>query len=92
MLFSYSGAGVHFSVVSQKDSDDVGLVGPGRQMERGLAAHRRSVGVGAVLQQEDDDVHTAHEAGHVKRCQTGLYAHNSDIDEIVNIIFFNCNY
>jgi hypothetical protein len=41
-------------------------------VQRGLAPHGRLVGAGLVLDQEDDDVHAAHEAGHVQRSQSGL--------------------
>ena len=41
-------------------------------MKRRLAAHGRRVGIGSVLQQEDDDVHAAHEAGDVQRRQSRL--------------------
>ena len=62
-----SGSGIDFGVVAEENADDIRLVGPGCQMERRLAAHRRRVSVGSLLQQEDDDVHAAHETGHMQR-------------------------
>ena len=41
-------------------------------MERCFSPHGWSVGVGSLLQQEDDDVHAAHKTRHVQGRQTGL--------------------
>ena len=41
-------------------------------MQRGLTPDRGLVGAGLVLDQEDDDVHAAHEAGDVKWGQSRL--------------------
>ena len=70
--FTYPRSSVHLRSVSEQDSDDVCLVGSGRQMERRLSADRRFVRRGLVLDQVDHDVHAAHEGGNVEWGQAGL--------------------
>ena len=73
----YPGSSVDLRTIAQEDADDVGLVGPGGQVERRLTPDSGHVGVGLVLDQVDDYVHAAHEAGHVQgrqpRLQTNTY-------------------
>lgn len=69
---TYSGLGIHSSSVPEQDADDVRLVGTSSQMQSCLSAHGGCVDVGPMLDQVDDDVHVAHEGGHVEWGQTGL--------------------
>ena len=66
------GARVDGGAVAQQDAHDVGLVGARRQVQGRLAAHRGHVGQRAVLDEEDDHVQAAHEAGHVQGGQARL--------------------
>ena len=68
----YPGLGVDVRAVAEQDSDDVGLVGAGGEVERRFTARRLVVWVGAGLQQEHGDVHVAHERRHVQRRQARL--------------------
>ncbi len=71
-LSTHPGPGVHLGAVPEQDPDDVGLVGPGGQVQRGLAPDGGLVRGGLVLDQVDDDVHAPHEGGHVQRGEAGL--------------------
>ena len=73
---TYSSSGVHLGVVAQEDAHNVGLVGSGGQMKWRLATHRRCIGARSVLQQVDDNVHAAHETGHMQWSQTRLATRN----------------
>ena len=46
---AYPGSSVDLCPVPEEDPDDVGLVGAGGQVERGLPAHRRLVRARLVL-------------------------------------------
>ena len=63
---------IDVSPVSQKDANDVGLVGSRRQVECRLPTYGRHIGVGTMLDQEDDDVHVSHEGGDVEGAQARL--------------------
>ena len=69
---SYPCSSVNLCSISQEDSDDVGLIGSGGQMQGCLTSNCLGVRVCAVLDQVDDDVHVSHEGWHVKGCQAGL--------------------
>ena len=64
--------GVDLGSVPEQDPDDVRLVCPGRQVQRGLPPDGGLVRGRLVLDQVDDDVHAPHEGGHVQRGQAGL--------------------
>ncbi|KAJ8868894.1 hypothetical protein PR048_030435 [Dryococelus australis] len=63
---AYPGTSIHLCTIAQQNAYDISLIGTCCKMERGLPTHRRHVRVGVMLQQVDDDVHAAHEAGHVQ--------------------------
>lgn len=69
---TYPCFGIHVRPVAQQDSNNVSLVGPGRQVERCLTTHGGRVRRAATLDQVDYDVHTAHEGRHVQRSQARL--------------------
>ncbi len=71
-ILTYPGSCVNLGSVPEKNPDDVRLVGASGQMQGRLASYGRLVRTCLVLDQEDDDVHAAHEAGHVQRGQARL--------------------
>jgi hypothetical protein len=91
----YPGSSVDLRAIAQEDADDVGLVGPGGQVEGRLAPHGGHVGVGLVLDQVDDYVHAAHEAGHVQwrqpRLETNkhIFIHGIGVYVSFNLINFS---
>ena len=54
--------GIDDGVVSQQHADDLQLVRARGQVQCRFPAHRWGIGVGAMLQQQQHDVHVAHES------------------------------
>ena len=97
VISAYPSLCVNVRPVSQKDANDVCLIGSRRQVECRLSAHCRHIGVGTVLDQEDDDVHVTHEGGDMEgaqaRLQITLQIRVTIIDEPVSgiVVFLGNN-
>jgi len=58
-------SGVNLRTVTQEDTNYICLVGPGSQVKRRFTPDCWHIGACIMLQQVYDDIHTAHEAGHM---------------------------
>jgi len=63
------GLSIHLCPTAQKDADNVCLVSSSCQMEGCLSTNCWDIWISIVLQQVDDNVHAAHEAGHMQWCE-----------------------
>lgn len=77
------GLSIHLCPIAQKDANDVCLICSSCQMEGSFSTNSGDIWICIMLQQVDNNVHAAHEAGHMQWCESRLENIHSVLQNLI---------